>query len=236
MMIRWTNFPPKQEKDWEKKIESNNKSIALNISFLPYNNEEIGLAYKSKYIYKRENQVILSMITDGKKWDYLAVKSLLALLRGITSNHIGDFHFLNCLHSYSTKNKLKRHERVCNDHGYCCIEMPNEDNKILKYNHGEKSVKGTFIIYADLKCLLEEMHSCQNNNEKSYTEKKTVHTPSGHSIFANYSFDSTELYSTKNKLDCYRSKDCMERFCKDLKKHSTRIINYEKKRNDTANW
>ena len=28
--------------------------------------------------------------------------------------------------------------------------MPNEDNKILKYNPGEKSLKVPFIIYADL--------------------------------------------------------------------------------------
>ena len=34
-----------------------------------------------------ENQVTLLIITDGKKWHYLAVKSLSALLRGITSNH-----------------------------------------------------------------------------------------------------------------------------------------------------
>ena len=34
--------------------------------------------------------------------------------------------------------------------------MPKEDNKILKYNHGEKSVKFSFIIYADLESLLEK--------------------------------------------------------------------------------
>ena len=102
--------------------------------------------------------------------------------------------------------------------------MPNEDNKILKYNHREKPLKALFMIYADLECLLEKMHSCQNNLEKSYTEKKIKHTPSGYSLFTSCSFDPT-----KNKLDCYRDKDCMERFCKNLKEHATRIINYEKK-------
>ena len=48
------------------------------------------------------------MITDGKKWHYLAVKSLSALLRGITSNHNRDFYCLNCFHSYSTKDKLEK--------------------------------------------------------------------------------------------------------------------------------
>ena len=44
--------------------------------------------------------------------------------------------------------------------------------KILKYNHGEKSLKPPAIIYADLECLLEKMDSCQNNPEKPYTKNK----------------------------------------------------------------
>ena len=37
--------------------------------------------------------------------------------------------------------------------------MPNENNKTWKYNYGEKSFKAPFIIYADLECLLEKIHS-----------------------------------------------------------------------------
>ena len=164
------NFPPKQEEDW-KKFELNNKTIAINILFISYN-AEIRRAYTSKHNHKREKKVILLMITDGEKWHYLAVKSLPALLKGITSNDNEGFYCLNCFHSYSTKNRLEKHERVCNDQDYCYVETPNEDNKILKCNHGEKSLKAPFMIYADLECLLEKMHSCQNNPEKSYTEKK----------------------------------------------------------------
>ena len=95
------NVPPKQEKD-QKDFESNNKSVALNILFALYSTEEIRREYISKHNHKCESQVILLIITDGKKWHYLAVKSLLALFRGITSNHNGDFYCLNCFHSYST--------------------------------------------------------------------------------------------------------------------------------------
>ena len=66
-------------KDW-KKFESNNRLIALNILYMPHNTKKIRHAYKSKYNLNRKNQVILLMITDGKKWHYLAVKSLFALL------------------------------------------------------------------------------------------------------------------------------------------------------------
>ena len=57
---------PSEQKDWKK--SELNKSIFINILFAPYNTEKIRLAYKSKYNFKHENQVILLMITDGKKW------------------------------------------------------------------------------------------------------------------------------------------------------------------------
>ena len=98
---------------------------------MPHNTKEIRYAYKSKYNLNRENQVTLLMITDSEKWHYLAVKSLSALFRGITSKQDGDFYCLNCFKSYTTENKLKKHKKVCD---YWYVEMP-EDNKILKYNH-----------------------------------------------------------------------------------------------------
>ena len=101
------------KEDW-KKFELNNKTIAISILFVPYNAEKIRLAYKSKYYSKRKNQVILLMITDSKKW-HLALKSLSALLRGITSKHDGDFYYLNCFHLYRTKNRLEKYEKACND-------------------------------------------------------------------------------------------------------------------------
>ena len=82
------------------------------------------------------------------------MKSLSALLKGVTSNHKGHFYCLNCFHSYRIEKNIKKHERVCNDHDYCFVQMPNDDNKILKYNYGEKSLKVLAFIYADLECLL----------------------------------------------------------------------------------
>ena len=57
---------PSHSKDW-KKFESNNKSIALNILYVPHNTAKIRHAYNSKHNLECENQVSLLMITDGKK-------------------------------------------------------------------------------------------------------------------------------------------------------------------------
>ena len=67
------------------------------------------------------------------------------------------------------------------------------------------------------------MSACYNNPEKSSTTKINKHEPSGYLLFTHCSFDKT-----KNKLDYYRGEDCMKKFCKDLREHATKIINYEK--------
>ena len=186
----------------------NNETIALNILYVPYNTEQIRCAHKSKYNNERKNQVILLMITDGEKWHYLALKSepmlyngklcnrpveiLSRLLRGKSSNHHGDYYCLNCSNSYSTESRLKEHEEICNKNDSCRKIMPRLDNKILKYNHGEKSLKVPFVIYFDLECLLLKMLLCQNNLEKSYTERKAKHEPSGWAMFTKCSFDATK--------------------------------------------
>ena len=144
---------PSDKEDW-KKFEQNNKEIALNVLFVPHNKKETELAYKSNYNYKRKKQVILLMIVDeNNRWHYLAAKSLSALFRGITSSNNEDFYCLNCFHSYRTLNKLKYFERIYNNHDYCRIDMPKENEKI-KYLPGEKSLKVRLI--ADLECKLKK--------------------------------------------------------------------------------
>ena len=60
-------------------------------------------------------------------------------------------------------------------------------------------MKRPFIVYPDLECLLEKIIK--------KTTKKSEHKASGYSMFTQCLFDAS-----KNKLDCYRGKDCMERF------------------------
>ena len=70
---------PSHSKDW-KKFESNNKSIALDILYVPHNTEKIGHPYKPKYNLTRENQVILLMITDGKKMALSCCKKFVCVI------------------------------------------------------------------------------------------------------------------------------------------------------------
>ena len=69
--------------------------------------------------------------------------------------------------------------------------MRTKDNNIINYNHGEKSIKLPFFVYADLECLLEKMSTCYNSPEESSKTKINKHTPSGYSIFTHCSFDKS---------------------------------------------
>ena len=209
-------------KDW-KKFELNNE-IALNILYVPHNTRKIHVAYKLKHNITCDKQVILLMISNGENWHCLTAKSLPVLLRGITSNHKEDFYCLNCFRSRRTKNKLEAHKKINKYHNCCNVEMPTKDNNIIKYNQGEKSIKLPFVVYADLECLLEKMSTFQNNPNESSTTEINKHTPSGYSIFTHCSFDQT-----KKKLNHYTGKDCMKKFCKDLREHTTKIFNNKTK-------
>ena len=164
------------------------------------------------------------MITDGvNNQHYLAIKSLSRLFRGITSNSNGKYYCLNCFYSYRTNNILKKYGRLCSKNDYCHLKM-SKDNKILKNNHGQQSLKAPFMHIVDLECVLTKTNSCLNNLKESYTEIKAMHEPSGYSLVTCCSFDKS-----KNERHNNRGKDYLERFCKDLKNQAMKIINYEKK-------
>ena len=112
--------------------------------------------YVSKHNSNCKKQVILLMVPNGKgcetkseeqtRWHYLAVKTLSALLRGITSKHHSDFYYLKCLHSFRTKTKLESHKKVCENKDICNVTMPSEDTKILEFNQYKKPDKAPLIL------------------------------------------------------------------------------------------
>ena len=65
----------------------------------------------------------------------------------------------------------------------------------------------SFLIYADLECLLTKEPSRQNNLENSYTQRKAKLKPPGYSLSLICSFDEI-----KNR--------CKEKFCYDKNKIS----------------
>ena len=83
--------------------------------------------------------------------------------------------------------------------------MPTKDNSKFKYNHGEKSLKAPFPIYADLECLLIKQQSCQNNPNESYTERQSLHEP------CRYLLDLVSSFDSKQNKHSFRGKGLHEK-------------------------
>ena len=76
----WNDINVLPHKENWNEFEKNNKTISLNVLYIPHNSKKIKHAYKSKYNLKCKNEVILLMITDGNKWHYLAGKHLVRII------------------------------------------------------------------------------------------------------------------------------------------------------------
>ena len=68
-------------------------------------------------------------------------KKLSALLKRITSKHIGEFYSLNCLFSFRTKNKLEPPKKVFKNKNFNGAVIHSDDTKILEINQYRKSDK-----------------------------------------------------------------------------------------------
>ena len=102
--------------------------------------------------------------------------------------------------------------------------MLSDDTKILEFNQYQKSNK-TFIIYVNLECIIEKVDWCKINPENLSTVKVSKHVPSDFSISP-----ISLSRSIENKHDVYRDKDYMKTFCKFLRQHAMKIINFKKKK------
>ena len=78
--------------------------------------------------------------------------------------------------------------------------------------------------------MIEKTDVCENNPEKSSATKVSEHTLSDFSISTISLFKDIE-----DKHDLYWGKDYMKIFCESIKKHTVKIINFKKKKNDIIN-
>ena len=88
----WKDIEFPSDSENYRKFEQNNKTIALNIFYVPRNTKQVRQAYISEYNYERCNKVHLLKVSDEtNNWHYIAVKNISGLLRRLTSDHNGDF-------------------------------------------------------------------------------------------------------------------------------------------------
>ena len=103
--------------------------------------------------------------------------------------------------------------------------MPSEDTKILEFHQYRKYDKTPSIIYADLEFLIKRIDGCKSSSKKSSTAKAGEYIPCGYSMSVIWTFGGI-----KNNHYVCRGGECKTKFCKSLKVHTIKIINFENKK------
>ena len=133
----------------------------------------------SKRNYKRESTVNLLLISDDTKQHYCWIKDKNKLLSLQTSKvaHVRHvcFRYLN---TFKTEKSLASHHEYCKSHEAIKTKLPKEGTKISFQNHN-KSMRISFIVYADFESFTPQLSTWQPNPDKSYTKQYQKHIPSG---------------------------------------------------------
>lgn len=129
----------------------------------------------SKYNSTCKKQFTILIISNEKCCHYLAVKKLLALLRGISSKTSASFIVwiaFALLEQKINLNGIKKyvHIKIFVELLKQLIDNINlilKDNIILKFNQYKRSDKAPCIIYAYLEYLIKKIDNRKNNPKKS---------------------------------------------------------------------
>jgi len=78
-------------------------------------------------------------------------------------------------------------------------------NDIIKFQNYNRKMRIPFVMYGDFECFTEKLPTCKPSNEKSFTHKYQLHTPSGYGLYTKC-FDD-EVYSPKMRFYTATSRD-----------------------------
>ena len=177
---------------------------------------EDGTIYAEPYFSSRtmtitnKDQILeLLYITEGKeKNHYVLIQNFNRLMYNFTKYKETKHFCMRCLHCFSSKNLLERHQPDCFAlNGTQAINMPAEGSKIYFKNH-HRMQPVPFVIYADFEAITEKIDSCQPSDQKSYTTTYQSHRACSYG----YKVVCHADQSYSKPVEIYRGEDAIEKF------------------------
>ena len=154
------------------------KQNSININVFGYENKQPYPIYVSKENNKDHMELLL--VTEKENKHYVLIKDFNRFMYSQTKHEHRKHFCMHCLQCFSSERVLSNHKDICIQvNGTQAIKMPNKDNNILKFNNFHKQQPVPFVIYADFESVLEKIHRCQQDGNKSYTEAYQTHTDCG---------------------------------------------------------
>ncbi|XP_033731744.1 uncharacterized protein LOC117321436 [Pecten maximus] len=129
----------------------------------------------------RESQhhVNLLFLREEEKSHYCLIRDLNTFLSRIKKTK-NKSHFCQfCLQGFTRYNLLEEHIKNCSRHDPQRVEMPDDDNCLLKFEDYRKQTKAPFVIYADFEAYMQPLDTCERDSNSSSTTKTARFEPCG---------------------------------------------------------
>ena len=204
------NFPVSQ-KHYNKVEKQNN----IRINVFGYEKGQPFPIHISKETF--EDQMNLLLITEGENKYYVLIKDFNAFMYNQTK-HKEKRHFcMYCLQCFSSSERiLANHVNNClTVNGAQAINMPKQDENILKFNNFHKQLPVPFVIYADFEAITKKLQGCEQSeemenekNKRSYMEAYQTHEDCGYGYKLVCCY--RERYS--KPIQTYRGEDAVYKF------------------------
>ncbi|XP_071640852.1 uncharacterized protein [Temnothorax longispinosus] len=121
-----------------------------------------------------------------------------------------------CLHYFSSSDKLQSHTVECRKVNKCAIRLPSEDNKWLSFKNHSRKERLSFVVYADLECVLQKTQPETEHASYAYQHHRVCSI----AYYVQCSYDET--------LSTYRFRrdnDCVAWFVEELNGLAHRVKN-----------
>lgn len=160
----------------------------------------------SKYEKTIENKVLKMVNNDRVQMHYCWIKHFSRLISDQLSNHQHKYHICDrCLNYFGSEIKLAKHLARCTND--CQIEMPNENEKTIRFTDFNHQLKMPFVIYADCESYLKELNEDEQKqifSEECQTKAYQEHIIYSIGYYFKCEFDDSKSYyaSSGNRTDC----------------------------------
>ena len=156
--LRWTDIKFNPERMSNLRKFSNNYDwsglkfpvLIKDINIFEMNNDilvnVLSVEDKDVYICRKpqpeaadeQQEVDLMLISEGDRWHYTGIKSLIRLLASKNSNHAHKHYFSNnCLQGFTLELSRDQHYSYCNDNETVRVEMPRK-GKTVEFYYGAR--------------------------------------------------------------------------------------------------
>ena len=114
-----------------------------------------------------------------------------------------------------------KHIELCKKNTFCKIKLPKKGKNFKYHKPGSKSLKMNYVIHADFETLLLPYQTC--DNKSNITKELNKHEVSG------YSVNVISNHTKEIKQTCYRGKDSLIKFCKEIREIGKKLFDTEMK-------